>query len=111
MEAGRLQLNPHHGLRPQWVGTGIDVTDGDVTSIGPQQAFDGAESAGLAGAVRTQQPEDLTLVNVESNAIDGQRWAVAHAQVLDLERQRRRLRAIHRSNPSPDPVGRTGTDR
>ena len=51
----------------------------------PLHAGDGVEGGGLPGAVRADQPDDLTSVDREGDVMDGEMLAEPHAQVVHLE--------------------------
>src|SRR5207302_2596854 len=60
-----------------------------------EQSLDRAQSACLAGSVRTQKPEDLAFVDIERDPIHRSHGTVADVQVSDLESKtshRRRFR-------------------
>ena len=94
----------HHGhVREERV---VLEDDADVALVGRQmidrravdphasgglanEARDHAQKGGLAAARRSQQGHDLAGLDGERDAVDGQRLAVAHGQVLDVERARR----------------------
>src|SRR5690606_4869492 len=50
------------------------------------------EEGGLAGAVRTDEAEDLPLVLVERNAVEGDDAAEAQVDIIDREQRRARAR-------------------
>jgi hypothetical protein len=53
------------------------VTDRHGAGIGAQQAGRDVHRGALAGAVRTEQPEDLAAPHVEREVVDGDAGAIA----------------------------------
>ena len=52
-------------------------------AVGPAQAADGFHGRRLAGAVGSEDAEDLASVDRERDVVDGERVAVAHAEMVD----------------------------
>ncbi len=50
------------------------------------ETFDDLQSGGLSGAVRTEDPEELTLFDGERDAVDGVYLAVVFTQIVDDDR-------------------------
>ena len=73
---GRLIGQLQHALRPPV---------SNAAGRGGVNAADQVEHRGLASAVRADQGENLTLLDVEADFVDRQHAAEAHAQVLGGE--------------------------
>ena len=52
---------------------------------GLQQTADGVQGGGFAGAVRADQGDDLTLVYIKGNALDGVDAAIVNLQIIDTQ--------------------------
>ena len=59
----------------------------DASGAGPQEAGDGAQQGGLAGAVRSDQRDDLSPLHLERDAVQRRQAAIAGDQVLDAQRR------------------------
>ena len=59
-----------------------------VPPDGAQQAAHHADGRGLAGAVGAQEAEDLALLDVERDAVDGREVAEALGEAVELDRGR-----------------------
>src|SRR5215212_9183211 len=81
----------------------------DCASSRPEETRDGLQGRRLAGPVRTNQCDDLTLIDVERDAFEGLDVAVVSGDVLDVEHGRGVAMAIarnttrHREPPSHGP--------
>src|SRR5947209_566633 len=64
----------------------VDAADRDRAGIRLEQAFDGAQGGGLAGAVRTQQAEDLSGPNLKRYPVDRPGGTIADLKIPDLQR-------------------------
>src|SRR5690348_18290247 len=58
----------------------------DLAAVG-QEARDGVEQCGLAGAVETDDRDELALMDVDRDVLQRLRLAVEHADILDLEQR------------------------
>jgi hypothetical protein len=56
----------------------------DLTVSGSEDATDGIESGGLAGAVGADQGDDLTLIDSERNALEGVDVAIIGVNIFDF---------------------------
>lgn len=65
------------------VGEGFAVED-DAAADRFEQAGEGAQGGGLAGAVGADEGDDLAGLDGEGDALDGFDLAVGDAEVLDL---------------------------
>src|SRR5437868_11325283 len=95
LKARGLELNADQRFGLPGVGSHVDLADQDRAGRRLEQSLDRAQSACLAGSIRTQKPEDLAFVDIERDAIHRSLGAVADAQVFDLESKtshRRRFR-------------------
>ncbi len=72
--------------------------EGDRAGHRAQQARDGAQGGRLAGTVGADQRDDVALVDVEGDALDGLDLAVGHLEVLDLQHG---AHALSSSSSSP----------
>ena len=59
--------------------------EGDLASRHRHEPDDRRERGRLAGAVRPDEADDLALLDLEAQALDGRRTAVAHREVTDAE--------------------------
>ena len=59
--------------------------EGDRAALRRQQAGDGVQRGGLAGAVRADERDDLALVYLEGNVTQRMNQAVVNVDVLDFE--------------------------
>src|SRR5256886_15762335 len=90
-----MELNSDHRFGQHREGSSDDLADQDRAGRRLEQSLDRAQGACLAGSVRTQEPEDLALADIERDSIHRSLGAVADAQVTDLEGKtshRRRFR-------------------
>ena len=82
---------------------GVDVDrlpgHGDLAAVALEQAADHRDGGGLAGAVGTQQAVGLAAGDVEADAVDGDPFAVALAQVATHEQR------LDLGHPSPSRLG------
>jgi len=85
LKNGRLELHPYMCARVTRPSACIDASHLDGARCRLDQAFDRAERAGLPGAVRTEEAEDLSLVDGERNALDGDLWTISDRQIGNLE--------------------------
>ena len=56
-----------------------------IAGLGFQQAGDGLQGSGLTGTIGTDQGDDLALIDLEGNALDGVDVAVVNVDVIDLQ--------------------------
>ena len=56
-----------------------------IAGLGFQQAGDGLQGGGLTGTIGTDQGDDLALIDLEGNALDGVDVAVVNVDVIDLQ--------------------------
>jgi hypothetical protein len=82
LEAGGLELHSHAGAGIQWLTANIITSYVDAAGKWPDQPFDGAEGAGLTGAVRPQQSEDLTGLYLQGDITNGMETAVVNIQAF-----------------------------
>ena len=85
LEAGGLELNAHAGPGVEGLTAVVVAGYADRATSGYQQAFYGAEGAGLSGAVGTEEAEDLAGLDLERDLFYGLEVAVANVQVVHLE--------------------------
>jgi hypothetical protein len=64
-------------------GQRVDPEDVHATAVGTAQPLEALDGGRLAGAVRTEQTEDLAAAHLERHAVDGDRRTVGLVQVLD----------------------------
>ena len=76
LELRLLQLHADALLQRVHVSRRIQPQHGDGAPVGRAQTFDALHRRGLAGAVRPDQAEYLTRLNVERDLVDGHRPAV-----------------------------------
>ena len=57
----------------------------DIAGLGLQQAGNGLQGGGLAGTVGTDQGDDLALIHLEGDVLDGVDVAVVNVDVIDLQ--------------------------
>ena len=57
----------------------------DVAGLGLQQAGNGLQGGGLAGTVGTDQGDDLALIHLKGDVLDGVDVAVVNVDVIDLQ--------------------------
>src|SRR2546421_6490848 len=67
-------------------GIAFDVKAADANYSGgwPQNAGDGAERGGFAGAVGSHQTDDFAGMNFATEALDGEEAAVSFAELLNF---------------------------
>src|SRR5690606_34586084 len=80
------------------------AVEDDRAGVGPDQPGDLVEDGGLAGAIGTDQPDDLALGDVEGDIVGGHQAAEALAQAAHLE-QRAHLRPPRRRKNAIRPRG------
>ena len=74
-----LQLDADALLQLVDVANGIEPSTVIVPAVGPPQSLDAFHRRRLAGAVRSDQPEDLAVVDLERHFIDRDGAAVGLA--------------------------------
>ena len=57
------------------------------TGFRRHQTGDGMQRSGFAGAVRTDQRNDLAVVHMHADVLDGIDRAIGHTEILDVEHQ------------------------
>ena len=77
----------------------VDAADRDRAGIRLEQAFDGAQGGGLAGAVRTQQAEDLSGPDLKRYSVDRPGGTIADLKIPDLQRG-----GVHMLQHVPPPI-------
>jgi hypothetical protein len=87
VKARSLQLDSEPGLGLQRVSAGVDLSDHYASRRRAQQSFDGAQRAGLARTVGTQQSIDLPLANLEINTVNGDDRTIGNAKPADPQRE------------------------
>ena len=60
----------------------ILAVEGDGAGLGTKQAGDGLEGGGLTGAVGTDEGDDLALVDLKGDILDGMDGAVIDVDIL-----------------------------
>ena len=80
-----LQLHADPLLQLVDVAEGIEAEHADRTAVGRPDALDAFHGRGLAGSVRADQAEDLTVGDVERDVIDGHGLAIGLADGGDLD--------------------------
>ena len=81
----RLRRDSHAGA-DGWLRRIAGSVDEDFPFIGLDQADEAVDGGGLAGAVRTEQAEDLAALNVKAQPIDGGECAEALLNLSQFER-------------------------
>ena len=56
----------------------------DAAHLGVQQARDRVQNGGFARAVRADERDDLALVDLKGNALDGVDAAVVHMDIINF---------------------------
>ena len=69
------------------LGARVEPEHRDGAAAAPAESLQDLQRRGLAGAVRAEQGEDLPLSYVQVDAADGLEVAVAHAQVVHVDRE------------------------
>src|SRR2546427_9991845 len=77
----------------------VDAADRDRSGIRLDQTFDRAQGGGLAGAVRSQQAEDLSGPDLKRYSVDRPGGTVADSKVPDLQRS-----SVHLLQHVPHPI-------
>ena len=103
----------------RWWGAVDDVVVEDHGAVVAREPAQGVDGRRLPGAVRTDQADDLTLVDPEAHLVDRHDAAVADQELVHLEEWRRRpaCRRHHRGMPvgrrpgGADPGRSGGRDR
>jgi len=75
----------------------IDPSEQDRAGLGSKQALDRAQRRCLAGPVRTEEAVDLTVIDLETDAVDGERRPVTDVQISNLERATKSRRGLQRA--------------
>jgi len=89
----------------------VDAAKSDMTAVGGEYSVDQVEDGRLAGAVRSNEAEDLALADCKAQLIDGPQPAEPLAQVLDLEQRRHSSTALVRGQrPYIQPINPPGTN-
>ena len=68
-----LELDADLLAQGRAVAPWVEPQHRDRARVGRSQAGDGLDGGGLAGAVRAEDGEDLALLDVEGDAVDGRR--------------------------------------
>ena len=82
-EGRRLELDADAPLHLARVGLHVDAVDDGLAAIDRAHPLDHLEGRRLARAVRSEDPEDLALGDLEADAVDRRQAAVLLAQVGD----------------------------
>src|SRR4029079_15748565 len=100
VEGGGLERDADPGLDRIRIGDDVDAEDPHGARIGLPQALEDLHGRGLAGAVRAEQAEHGSGPDLEADAVDGARRAIALSQVLDADDGIRRdlMCTSHRSD-------------
>ncbi len=80
-----MELHPNPILQLIHVAERIEPQNRDRTRVRPPHSFHAFHRGGLAGAVRTNQPENFTFVHLKRNVGDGHGCAVSFADAGDLD--------------------------
>src|SRR5438067_11490668 len=99
LKAGRLELHADLGFRRARAGTAVDAADRDRAGIRLEQAFDGTQGGGLAGAVRTQQAEDLSGPDLKRYSVDRPGGTLDDLKIPALQRG-----GVHLLQQVPHPI-------
>ncbi|MEY9994378.1 hypothetical protein ABIE67_006410 [Streptomyces sp. V4I8] len=83
--SSRLEPGAQDVGDPAVVGDGIEAGHPDAAGVGDAQPLDTLHGGGLAGAVRTEDPEDLALLHGEGDSVDDGPAAVRLAQIGDFD--------------------------
>ena len=62
----------------------VMVLKEDAAHLGVQQAGDRVQNGGFARAVRADERDDLALVDLKGNALDGVDAAVVHMDIINF---------------------------
>ncbi len=91
----------------------VEAEHGSLSRVGRQQAADHTYSGGFAGAVGTEETDDLALGDAQRDIIDHRVWAVALGQTGDVNRVHERGLPNVTSTiwPGCKPSGRFGEGR
>src|SRR5690606_24654265 len=82
-EAGRLQLHTDAAQQARVARPRGLTVDTHLARVRLAQPFDDLQGGGLARAVRAENAEELALVDLERDTVDGPYLAVALAQIGD----------------------------
>src|SRR6185436_15139754 len=80
-----LELDPDAHLQPAGVAAGIEAEHGDASGVGLANALDAFHRRGLAGAIGSDEPEDLPFEYFEGNVVDRKRGTVELAEAGRLK--------------------------
>src|SRR5438046_9355120 len=84
----------------------VDAADRDRSGIRLDQTFDRAQGGGLAGAVRTQQAEDLSGPDLKRYSVDRPGGTKADLKLPDLQRG-----GVHLIQYVPNPIAALTSDQ
>src|SRR4029077_9328766 len=88
--------NAHPADRVRGGAGDLAIPEADRASTRPQRAGDQIERRALAGAVGTDEPENLALADLEGNLVDRQK----SVEALGQPRDREHLKSSHRGTSS-----------
>ena len=85
IEGRRLEADPDPRLERVGVPRHVEAEHADLATVGLAKALEDLDGRRLAGAIRAEQPEDLTGADLEAHAVDGVDVAVVLLQVGDAD--------------------------
>src|SRR4029077_18946683 len=82
-----LEHDAHAGPRDavRWPARDVNAVEPDRAGIGARKPHDQRHHRRLAGAVRTDQPDDLAGAKIEAHILDGDHAAEAFAELAHLQ--------------------------
>ena len=92
VQPGALQHDPDARAQRSRALAGIEAEHGDLAGAAVAVALEDLDGRRLAGAVGTEQPEDLAALHGEVDPADGLEVAVGLSQTVDLDRDDRSQR-------------------
>jgi len=85
VERGLLEHNAQAAPCLQGLGDDIDAADARGSAVGPEDGAENVEQGRLAGAVRSEQREQLVAADREAHIVQRERAPVTFAHALDLD--------------------------
>ena len=79
----QLDADPREQSRIAWPRALAQY--GHLPGVGPPDAFHDLERGGLAGAVRSQDAEELTHLDLQRQPVDGDRLAIPHKEITHVD--------------------------
>jgi len=80
-----MELDADEGAQALAIPMRIEAEDPDGAGVGRPETGDRLDGGGLAGAVRSEDAEDLALLNGEGHAVDRRAVAVSLGEVGDFD--------------------------